>query len=191
MLISCNLPVPASSLRYSNDLQSLGNECNVSTGKCCEKELYCSKSLKVCMKTLSVLFIGNSFTYRNSLPSVFRNLVKSNPDYPNPYVKSVTYKAATLSFHVQRSITWKTIDSRAEWSDIVLQEQSQFLSFTDNFSLKYVLPSALMLTNATLAHNASTILFETWGYLCKFLIFFIFIFLLLRYFLLQYDEISD
>lgn len=76
--------------------------------------------------SLSVLFIGNSYTYVNDLPTVVNNLTTSLGDKLT--VDSRTQGGATFANHVSNASTYTSIHSKP-WDFVVIQGQSQELAF--------------------------------------------------------------
>jgi hypothetical protein len=75
-------------------------------------------------RTLTVLFIGNSLTFRNDLPAMLVDLASSDPGAPvRLQVKAVTYPDATLDY--MRTRTGALAWAQAHHADyVVLQEHS-------------------------------------------------------------------
>src|SRR5689334_14671481 len=74
----------------------------------------------------SVLFIGNSYTYVNNLPEMFRQLALSLGDTVT--VGSSMPGGYTFEMHSTYAPTLAAIHSE-DWDFVVLQEQSQIPSF--------------------------------------------------------------
>src|SRR5208282_4563589 len=73
------------------------------------------------MSCLRILFIGNSYTYRNDLPRMFARL--ANAGGHEVETDMVATGSFTLSNHLASSHTLKKIKS-GKWDWVVLQEQS-------------------------------------------------------------------
>ena len=71
----------------------------------------------------NVLFVGNSKTYYNSFPTIFKNLANSADKNNNVYVKSVTQGGKTLKY-ISALTKLKNALNEREWDYIVLQEQT-------------------------------------------------------------------
>ncbi len=69
-----------------------------------------------------VLFIGNSYTGRNSMPKIFESIVASTGK-PAPTTKASTPGGKTLDGHLKVPATLKLIDD-GNWDVVVLQGQS-------------------------------------------------------------------
>jgi len=112
---------------------------------------------------LRVLFVGNSFTFENSLPALVHDLAAGDPG-ARP-IFSVEYVAPGWTLEAaarDQGLTKLLRDVR--WDDVVLQEQSQLLSFPEGQWRKETLPYARTLEERISAAGARTLLFLTWGY---------------------------
>lgn len=112
--------------------------------------------------TVSVLFLGNSFTGVNDLPNVFGQLAKKGGN--NVYIEENTPGGYTLSGHSQNTVSIQKINS-GNWDFVVLQEQSQIPSLIpDRDTLMY--PYAIMLDS--IIHQSGlctqTTFFMTWAH---------------------------
>ena len=106
-----------------------------------------------------VLFVGNSFTLVNNLPLVFERLAtKKN-------AKSYTSSrgAATFYSHWNSITTHEFITSR-NWSAIVLQEQSAFLSDIPQNYIPRSITYSKQLYKLAANYTPRVTLYETWGY---------------------------
>lgn len=117
-------------------------------------------------ESLSVLFLGNSHTYFNDLPSLVQNLATEGGDTLN--VASSTPGGCTLSYppnaHVMNPVSLGLLELGG-WDYVVLQEQSQFPCIPylrDTF----MFPGAMALDSIAHAHTpcATTVLYMTWGH---------------------------
>jgi hypothetical protein len=115
--------------------------------------------------TLNVLFIGNSYTSTNSLPTIFQEIAVS-AGYAGPVVKSSTPGGYTFQEHLASSATCSMISSQ-HWDVVIMQEQSEIPSaaqtmpevnesFLSSFEGLYKLVKE---SNP----EARVILFETWA----------------------------
>lgn len=113
--------------------------------------------------SVSVLFIGNSYTYVNDLPSLFANL--SAAMGKTTTVDSRTQGGATFSVHANNASSYDKINERA-WDYVVLQGQSQEPSFPDNQVDQQSIPPAMQLADSVYANHfcSELMLFMTWGY---------------------------
>lgn len=112
--------------------------------------------------SISVLYIGNSYTYVNDLPSVVNSLTLSLGDKIT--YDSQTTGGATFATHVGNSLTYTKIQNNP-WDFVVLQGQSQELSFPTSQVNTESLPYIEQLNDSVHSNNycSQTILFMTWG----------------------------
>lgn len=112
--------------------------------------------------TLHVLFLGNSYTASNGLPTVLAELAAELGTV-------VTWQSnapggATLQGHASNATSNALIEAGG-WDLVILQEQSQIPSFPDNQVQADFFPAVAALTATIRAHNPCAIpmLFMTWG----------------------------
>ena len=112
--------------------------------------------------SLSVLFIGNSYTYVNDLPAVFVNLTNSLSDIAT--VDSKTNGGFTFQNHLDDPATHVKIES-IKWDYVVLQGQSQEPSFPTSQVNQQTLPPAVSLADSVYAnwYCSQAMYFMTWG----------------------------
>lgn len=110
----------------------------------------------------SVLFIGNSYTYVNDLPSMFEAL-SENRNHPVT-VGSKTNGGYTFQNQWNDPQTFTAIHQQ-EWNLVVLQAQSQEPSFPADQVNTSTLPYALRLADSAYASSACTnvMYYMTWG----------------------------
>lgn len=110
----------------------------------------------------SVLFIGNSYTYVNDLPTMLGDLSTSLGD--NVQFDSYTAGGATLEGHAGNAAAYAKINSEA-WDYVVLQAQSQEPSFPDTQVDANTIPYAIQLADSVYANNycSEVMMFMTWG----------------------------
>jgi hypothetical protein len=112
---------------------------------------------------LRVLFVGNSFTYENRMPSLVRQLARSGPAGPRTFVVQDTKGSGTLhSASTDKGLT--KLLAEVHWNIVVLQEQSQLLSLPFEQRRRLSDPYARDLQRKIRATGARTVLFLTWGY---------------------------
>ncbi len=111
---------------------------------------------------VDILFIGNSYTYVNDLPTTFKTLSCSGGH--NVSVVSVAPGGASFATHTGNSATTDAINSR-QWDFVILQNQSQRPGFKPADVTSGSLPNAVTLANAILTNNAATqiVYYVTWG----------------------------
>ncbi|MGV3630659.1 MAG: DUF4886 domain-containing protein [Bacteroidota bacterium] len=111
----------------------------------------------------SVLFIGNSFTFMNGMPSMFREIALSKGKAI--FVDSVVEGGKDLNFHSSRPLTYEKIRSR-KWDYIILQAHSNELAQPESKVDKNSLPYARRIVDSIRANSSCTqlVLYMTWAY---------------------------
>jgi PKD repeat protein len=112
--------------------------------------------------SVSVLFVGNSYTYVNDLPSVFSQLTLSLGDEAT--VDSKTNGGFTFQNQLSDPLTMTKIHAKP-WDYVVLQGQSQEPSFPFDQVNTQTLPPAVSLADSVYANAfcSQTMYFMTWG----------------------------
>jgi len=112
--------------------------------------------------SVSVLFIGNSYTYVNDLPSVFSQLTISLGDEAT--VDSKTNGGFTFQNQLSDPLTMTKIHAKT-WDYVVLQGQSQEPSFPFDQVNTQTLPPAVSLADSVYANGfcSQAMYFMTWG----------------------------
>ena len=112
--------------------------------------------------SISVLFIGNSYTYVNDLPATLGSLAAS-------LGKEITMDSKanggyTFQNHTNDPLTYTKIHSKP-WDVVVIQGQSQEPSFPDTQVDSQTLPYAVKLSDSIWANNAcsNVMYYMTWG----------------------------
>lgn len=110
----------------------------------------------------SILFIGNSYTYFNNMPSVVADIAASfgkHVDYA-----SQTPGGMTFAGHAGNSNTYSAMNS-TDWDYVVLQAQSQEPSFPYGQVNNQTLPFAMQLADSAQAIStcSQAMFFMTWG----------------------------
>jgi hypothetical protein len=112
---------------------------------------------------LRVLFVGNSFTFRNSLPALVHELAAGDPGAPPIF--AVEYAAGGWSLHqANRADGLDKLLRDVDWDVVVLQEKSWLLSLPEEQWRRETYPAAQALHEKIAAAGARTVLFMTWGY---------------------------
>jgi hypothetical protein len=109
-----------------------------------------------------VLFVGNSFTAKNSMITMVRKLADGDPGARRIFAVEYAPGGSTLQKAV-RDIRLTNLFKRERWNDIVLQEQSQIPS-RPSVREAHMFPAATTLDTRAKRAGARTILFMTWGY---------------------------
>ena len=124
--------------------------------------LFFFSSFSFSQDTLSVLMIGNSYTYFNNLPTMIENL-SSSLGKPT-LVDSQTSGGYTFELHANNPLTYQKINSE-NWDYIFIQGQSQEPSFPWSQVNSQSLPYAVQIADS--AHQSwpctQAIYFMTWG----------------------------
>lgn len=107
------------------------------------------------------MFIGNSYTNVNNLPSLIQQMGYSTGD-------TITYQANTpggCTFGQHCNNNSMTLIRQGGWDVVVLQEQSQNPSLPDNQVQAECLPLAKRLVDSVYANNpcANPVFYMTWG----------------------------
>ena len=114
-------------------------------------------------ETKKVLFIGNSQTFYNDLPSLTSDIATSLGDV-------LTYEESTIpSFSIQQHLNKpETMNKirKGGWEYVIIQERSSSPALWDSYVEKNVYPYIEQMKNFILEHNpcAKIILYHTWGY---------------------------
>ena len=112
---------------------------------------------------LRVLFVGNSFTFENSLPALVHDLAAGDPGGKPIY--SVEYAAPGWSLRqADKDGGLTKLLREIKWDVVVLQEKSWLLSFPEEQWRRSTYPFARDLHGKIAASGALTLLFMTWGY---------------------------
>jgi hypothetical protein len=119
-----------------------------------------------------VLFVGNSYTYANDLPSLHRLFAGSLPPVP-VRIDSVTAGGYTLAQHATDAATDGTAlaghlrtgtSDATSWDVVVLQEQSQTPGFPEGSPPRRASEEgAASLARLAATKGAAVLLFATWG----------------------------
>ncbi len=121
-----------------------------------------AKAQSVNNRKYNVLFIGNSYTYVNSLPQITKNVAASAGDTLG--TDSNIIGGYTLEMHLQNAVTLGKIEAGG-WDYVVLQEQSQLPSFPIEQVDTEVFPYAKTLDSLVHAYNSCgrSMFYMTWG----------------------------
>ena len=125
----------------------------------CAPAMDCS-NLQANESCTRVLFIGNSYTYVNDLPTTFMNLAKAGGHKTE--VGMSAQGSWMLSDHVKSSDTIAKINSE-KWNFVVLQEQSEVPSIQSSRTQE-MYPAAHVLVDDIRQVGAVPIFLITWAY---------------------------
>jgi len=116
----------------------------------------------IAQDSVSVLFIGNSYTAYNSLPSLVNDIAISLGDIVT--FDSHNPGGQTFASHASNATVYDKIDDNP-WDFVVLQGQSQEPSFSDAQVNSQTLPYAEQLADSIYANYfcSETLFFMTWG----------------------------
>jgi hypothetical protein len=112
---------------------------------------------------LRVLFVGNSFTYYNSMPSLVHRLAEADPEAPALFVVEYTAPNWTLR-EASSDDGLADLLEDIRWNVVVLQEQSQLLSFSAEWRHRETSPFVRVLDREIRVAGGRTMFFVTWGY---------------------------
>lgn len=109
-------------------------------------------------RPLSVLFVGNSYTFYNDLPKLVQRM-SVEAAQPRPLqVRDVTFGGASLQAHWQRGEVQKTIASQ-HWDYVVIQDFSTMPVDNPDLTREYV----RLVAAAARKAGAQPILYLTWA----------------------------
>jgi hypothetical protein len=110
-----------------------------------------------------ILFIGNSYTYRNNMPELFENIAKANGK--NVYVEHCTKGKATLFIQSKRKEVYESLRKK-KWDYIIVQGSSRDL-LRDTRTIQHKTLPALQKIIGEIDRtnpNATKLFYMTWGY---------------------------
>jgi hypothetical protein len=107
-----------------------------------------------------VLFLGNSHTYVNDLPAVFRELARAGGQ--NVETGMVANGGETLAEHATAAESTAAIRG-SRWSFVVLQEQSEIPAFVSSRQSQ-MYPAARSLVGVIRTAGGTPVLLETWAH---------------------------
>lgn len=111
----------------------------------------------------SVLFIGNSFTFMNEMPKMFKQIAESKNK--KVHVDYVVEGGKDFQYHSLQTKTYDAIKSR-KWDYVILQGHSNELTHPVSVVDKNSLPFAKQIIDSIKKNNSCTqvSLYMTWGY---------------------------
>jgi hypothetical protein len=117
-------------------------------------------SLPTSLPVLRVLFVGNSYTFTNDLPGMFRQLACSGGHQVE--IAQEAQGGWTLADHAASPQTLKAIQSQ-KWDYVVLQEQSEVPAVPGTRD-QSMYPAVRKLVYLITGQGSMPILFLTWGH---------------------------
>jgi len=111
---------------------------------------------------LRVLFVGNSLTYYNSMPTLVQQLAAADQG-AQPIIVSMTrggWRLQQFSHDDRLAALLKDV----RWDVVILQEQSQLLSFSPESRRRETFPYARALQTKIESAGGRTLLFTTWAH---------------------------
>jgi hypothetical protein len=126
--------------------------------------IFCFMSMSLlAQEETSVLFIGNSYTFMNNMPFIFKEIAENKGK--KMFVDTVVEGGKNLEYHASQNETFQTINSR-KWDYVVVQAHSNELAQPDTKVDKNTLPFAQKIIDSVRANNPCTqvLLYMTWGY---------------------------
>lgn len=114
-------------------------------------------------QNISVLFIGNSYTFKNDMPFIFQKM--ANQVGVEAYVDTVVKGGQNLAYHANNPVTYEKIRSR-NWTYIVIQGHSNEFATPHSEIEKKSRMSLSRIVDSIRSNNSCTkvILYMTWGY---------------------------
>lgn len=109
----------------------------------------------------NILFLGNSFTYYNQLPEIFK-LLASSGGY-NVSVDSVTKGGSKLQDFNNELASEVSDKLKNKWDIVVLQEQSKIPAMSKERT-EIMYPSVRELNKKITENGAQAMMYMTWGY---------------------------
>ncbi len=118
--------------------------------------------------TIKILFIGNSYTYYNSLPQLVKEMAKEKVPNKKVMIKMISKGGSTLRYHWETGKALEAI-KKESWDYVVLQEQSNLGSGIVINEQWYFDESKAFFEHARKFHTeiekigARTVFFMTWA----------------------------
>ncbi len=111
----------------------------------------------------SVLFIGNSYTFHNDMPDIFKKIANSFDRAV--IVDTVVMGGKNLKYHSEQAITYETI-RKHKWDYVVLQGHSDEFAQPESVANTVTFPAVRKIMDSIKANNScSQVLFYmTWAY---------------------------
>ncbi len=111
---------------------------------------------------LRVLFVGNTLTADNSMPTMVRRLAESDPQAAPIFAVQYARRGSTLEDALDdRKL--RDLLARERWNHVILQEHSEVVSRRNGRETR-TFPAAVALKRLSRRSGAQTLLFASWGY---------------------------
>lgn len=114
-------------------------------------------------ENISVLFIGNSYTFMNDMPFIFQKMAKE--EGYNAYVDTLVHGGKNLQYHADRKETYEKIRSR-NWTYVVIQGHSNEFATPKTEIEKKSKVNLGRIIDSVRTNNSCTkiVLYMTWAY---------------------------
>ncbi len=122
-----------------------------------------SSAVSAQVEPLNVLFIGNSYTHMNNMPSMFDKIAKDAG--MNVNVEKCAQSGASFKVHSERPEVYESISKR-KWDYIILQGYSRELTFEPSHIDTATVPYLNKIMDSIQKNNKCTnvLFYMTWGY---------------------------
>lgn len=122
-----------------------------------------TNSLIAQQEETSVLFIGNSFTFMNNMPFIFKDIAIA--EGKKIHVDTVVKGGKDLNYHANNPETYKVIKSR-KWDYVVIQGHSNEFAQPESKIDQNSIPYAKQIADSVRANSSCTqlVVYMTWGY---------------------------
>lgn len=122
-----------------------------------------SSAVSAQTEPIKVLFIGNSYTHMNDMPSMFDKI--SNQAGMNVLVEKCAQSGASFKVHSERPEVYESINKR-KWDYIILQGYSRELTFEPSEIDTATVPYLNKIMDSIRKNNECTnvLFYMTWGY---------------------------
>lgn len=122
-----------------------------------------SDALSQQIDSINILWIGNSYTYFNDLPQIFKEIAATQGvDVSNTRVLKGGEK---LSGHLQNPILHEEM-AKGDWDYVIIQEFSSTPALSTKYVAENVLPYAMEIDSLVHVYSpdAKTVYYMTWGH---------------------------
>lgn len=111
----------------------------------------------------SVLFVGNSFTFHNNMPVIFKEIAESLNKAV--LIDTVVQGGKDIMYHSKQELTYSKIKER-KWDYIVIQGHSNEFAKYDPEIINNTLPFLEQILDSVKANHLCTkvLMYMTWGY---------------------------